>query len=185
MAGSLVLVDEFTISSAVASVTLGGGSSGSSGLNVSIDSTYDVYMVQVSNAKVNTDDALAIRVTKSGTADTSANYDDAKLYLKSSSAFTNIANANATQIDFTATIDSGISASNGNGVAYLFNFANASEYSFATIESTHFQYSDNEGRGFAGGFLHTVASASDGVLFKTNGGNNLTSGKFTLYGLKK
>ena len=30
MAGSLVLVDEFTISSAVASVTLGGVSSGSS-----------------------------------------------------------------------------------------------------------------------------------------------------------
>jgi hypothetical protein len=47
MAGSLIKVDEFTISSPVASVILGGGSSGSSGLNASIDSTYDVYMVQV------------------------------------------------------------------------------------------------------------------------------------------
>lgn len=174
MAGSLIKIDEEIVSGAVASVTL-----------VGIDSTYDVYMVQVSNAKVNTDDALAIRVTKSGSADTTANYDDAKKYLKSGSAFSNISNTNATQIDFTATIDSGVSASNANGVAYLFNFGNASEYSFATIESTHFQYNDNEGRGFAGGFVHTVASASDGVLFKTNGGNNITLGNFTLYGLKK
>ena len=185
MAGSLVKVDEFTISSPVASVILGGGSSGSSTLNVSIDSTYDVYKVQVSNVKVNTDDALSMRVTKGGTAQDDANYDDAKKYLKSGSGFGNISNTNATQVDFTATIDSGISASNGNGVAYLFNFANASEYSFVTIESTHFQYNDNEGRGFAGGFAHTVASASDGILFKTNGGNNITSGNFTLYGLKK
>ena len=169
MAGSLIKIDEEIVSGAVASVTL-----------VGIDSTYDVYMVQVSNAKVNTDDALAIRVTKSGSADTTANYDDAKKYLKSGSAFSNISNTNATQIDFTATIDSGVSASNANGVAYLFNFGNASEYSFATIESTHFQYNDNEGRGFAGGFVHTVASASDGVLFKTNGGNNITLGNFTV-----
>ena len=35
MAGSLIKVDEFTVSSAVASVILGGGSSGSSGLNAS------------------------------------------------------------------------------------------------------------------------------------------------------
>ena len=173
MAGSLIKIDEEIVSGAVSSVSLTG-----------IDSTYDVYMVQVSNAKVNTDDALSIRVTKSGYADTTANYDDAKKYLKSGSAFSNISNTNATQIDFTATIDSGISASNGNGVAYLFNFANA-EYSFVTIESTHFQYNNNEARGFVGSFVHTVASASDGVLFKTNGGNNITLGNFTLYGLKK
>ena len=99
MAGSLIKIDEEIVTSAVASVTLTG-----------IDTTYDVYMVQVSNAKVNTDNPLAIRVTKSGSADTTANYDDAKKYLKSGSAFSNISNINATQIDFTATIDSGVSA---------------------------------------------------------------------------
>ena len=43
MSGSLVLVDEFTVSSAVSTVTIGGGSSGSSSFNFSIDSTFNVY----------------------------------------------------------------------------------------------------------------------------------------------
>jgi len=78
MAGSLIKVDEFTISSPVASVILGGGSSGSSGLNASIDSTYDVYMVKYNNAGTSTDATLInSRVTVSGTPDTTANYDGA------------------------------------------------------------------------------------------------------------
>ena len=66
MAGSLIKVDEFTVSSPVASVILGGGSSGSSGLNASIDSTYDVYMVQVKDVLPTTDNVkLTARVTES------------------------------------------------------------------------------------------------------------------------
>ncbi len=182
---SLVLIDEFTISSATAAVTLGAGSNGSSGANVSIDTTYDVYKIVATNVKVNTDDALAIRITKGGSVQDDSNYDDAKKYLKSDTSYSNIGNEDLTQVDFTATIDSGVSASAGNGIGYLFNFPNADEYSFVTIESSHFQYNDNAGRGFYGCFIHTVASASDGVTFKTNGGNNLTAGHFALYGLKK
>jgi hypothetical protein len=171
---SLIKIAENTVSSPTASISLTG-----------IDSTYDVYVVMISNAKVDTDDALAMRVTKSGTAQTDSNYDDAKIYLKSDTSIANIANENTTQIDITATIDSGDSASNGNGVYYLFNFPNADEYSFVTIDSSHYQYNDNSGRGFAGSFLHTVASASDGVLIKTNGGNNITAGNFLLFGIRK
>ena len=76
MAGSLIKIDEFTVSSGVASVIIGGGTSGSSGLNVSIDSTYDVYMVKA-NAIVPSLDSryLKARVTESGTPNTTSNYD--------------------------------------------------------------------------------------------------------------
>ena len=49
MSGSLVLVDEFTTSSAVASVTIGGGSSGSSSYNYAIATTYNVYLLEYTN----------------------------------------------------------------------------------------------------------------------------------------
>ena len=49
MAGSLIKIDEEIVSSAVASVTLGGSN---------WDSSYDVYMVQFSNLKPTTDNVL-------------------------------------------------------------------------------------------------------------------------------
>ena len=70
-----------------------------------------------------------------------------------------------------------------NIIYYLFNFNNATEYSFVTMEITQ---RSNEGlhRGKQGGAVHTVASASDGIEFSMSGGN-IASGTFTLYGLKK
>ena len=64
---SLIKIDEEIVTSAVASVTLTG-----------IDSTYDVYMLKVNNLKVDTDNTtLYGRVSNSGTADTTSNYDRA------------------------------------------------------------------------------------------------------------
>ncbi len=174
MSGSLVLIDSETVTSSTATVELTG-----------IDSTYNVYQVVISNVTVDTDDALSMRVTKGGTAQTDSEYDDAKKYLKSDASSADISNTNATQVDITATIDSGVSGANGNGIYYLFNFTNASEYSFVSIDSVHFQYNDDCARGFVGGFVHTVSSASDGVQIKTNGGNNMESGEFKLYGIVK
>ena len=71
MAGSLIKIDEFTISSAVSNVILGGGSSGSSGANVSIDSTYNVYILNYQNAFMSSDGArIRVRFTVSGSPDT-------------------------------------------------------------------------------------------------------------------
>ena len=81
MAGSLVKIQETTVTSAVASVTLTG-----------IDSTYDVYMVQISNAIPTTDDKdLYTRVTVSGTAQTTSNYDEATKNLRIDTTFSNSA----------------------------------------------------------------------------------------------
>ena len=173
MAGSLVRLVQTTVSSPTPSVTLTG-----------IDSTYDVYQFTFNNVKVDTDDALALRVTKGGTAQDDANYDWANKYLKSSGASAESSNTGVTQKDITATIDSGHSQSNANGVCWLYSF-NASEFSYVTVESIHYQYNDNEARGLVVGIVHRVASASDGILLRTNGGNNITAGTFTLYGLKK
>jgi len=171
--GSLIKIAETTVSSAVASVTLTG-----------IDSTYDVYMVTMNNLKVSADDVPIMRVTKSGTAQSDSEYDFAYKYLKADAGFANLSNTNQTKVDCMATIESSVSAGNGNGVYYLFNFANA-EYSFITIEEAHFQQTQNTVYGFQGGFVHTVASASDGVFIALDSGNNYTAGTFTLYGLKK
>ena len=177
MAGSLVLIDEDTVSSSTTAVTLTG-----------IDSTYNVYVLQVAGMTVSADEAPMMRVTKSGSAQDDSNYDEAKNYLKSDTSFTSFGQQNVDRIDATATIDSGISAGGGNGTYYLFNFPNASEYSFVTLESSHLQATVDSVRGFMGGFVHTVASASDGIQISANNwasGSTLEAGEFKLYGLKK
>ena len=171
MAGSLVKIDEEIVTSAVASVTLTG-----------IDSTYDVYMVKVNNFTPDTDNvSVSLRFTVSGTADTSANYDRAFKTLKANTTFSNTSSTNQTEL-LIGNIGTGTSES-FNGVLYLFNFNNASEYSFCTLEMSARDLNGNL-LGGQGGAVLTVVQATDGVKFATTSGN-IASGKFTLYGLKK
>jgi len=168
MAGKLVQVATNTVSSAVSSITLTG-----------IDSD-DVYMLAVSgivgSASMNGD----LRVTTSGTADTSANYDYATKGLRNDgSAFTNFSSTNQTSF-LTAFAWSLFTTSGmtGNGIAYLYNFNNASEYSFISHEGVNNW--QNGILGMQGGAFHTLAQACDGINFSTSSGN-ITSGTFTLY----
>jgi len=171
MAGSLIKIDEEIVTTATPSVTLTG-----------IDSTYDVYMVRINNVTGATDGAyVRTRFTVSGTADTSSNYDRAAKELRANTTFGNSAQTNQDGFNFVTT---------GNGtsetsqiVFYLFNFNNASEYSFATFEETTFD-STNTLKGRQGGGVLTVAQATDGINFFMSSGN-ITSGSFVLYGLKK
>jgi hypothetical protein len=171
MAGSLIKIDEEIVTSAVASVSLLG-----------IDSTYDVYMVRYNNVECDTDaQNFRIRVTKSGTADTTANYDWAFKKLDSTTTFANRTGTNQT---YWETEELGTSTQEqNNGVLYLFNFNNASEYSFVTVEESTFNTAQQL-TGRQGGGVHTVASASDGIQFLMESGN-IDSGQFVLYGLKK
>ena len=171
MAGSLIKIDEEIVSSAVASVTLTG-----------IDSTYDVYMVRYNNYTSDTDSiAVRLRFTVSGTADTSSNYDTAFKRLQADNTFTNLA---ATNLDKLTLNDVGTGTGEiSNGVLYLFNFNNASEYSFVTMETTG-RTASGYLRGRQGGSVLTVAQATDGIqLFQDSG--NISAGQFVLYGLKK
>ena len=175
MAGSLVLIEKITLDSATAEVILDG-----------IDSTYDVYMVRISNMQPATDNKnMVFHVTKSGSADDTSNYDHAFKTFRVNTAFQSSAGTNASSATF------GWSQGNGTGeklsaTLYLFNFPNSSEYSYVSLESAHFQYNDDTARGFYGGFVHTVASASDGVTFLMESAADIKSGaKFALYGISK
>ena len=169
MAGKLVQVATNTVTSPVASVTLTG-----------IDSD-DVYMVAFNNVFASANDDFQIRITKSGTAQTDSNYDRASKDLKTDAAFGNTSGTNLTEIDFSAGI--GTSGTNSfNAIIYCYNFNSSSEYSFITNENvTMRDDANNILFGFQGGAVHTVASASDGIHFFLSGGNNITSGTFTLY----
>ena len=182
MAGNLIKVDEFEISSNVGSVILGGGSNGSSGLNASIDSTFDVYVVRFTNLKCNYDTSNTyLRVTTSGTADTSNNYDRAHTVLWSANTIVDVYTQNGSYWGYNQN-GTGTGESQ-NGIMYLFDFASSSEYSFYTLESTE-KIASGALQGIGGGGVHTVGQACDGLQFYTSDGN-YTSGSFVLYGIKK
>jgi len=167
MAGKLVQVATETVTSAVASVTLTG-----------IDSD-DVYMCAISNVGGSVDNqAVRSRFTVSGTADSSANYDRAQKVLRSNTTFSNSSGTgNPATYNFTS---SGTGTQEvANAIYFMYNFNNASEYSFCTWEIVERDSSGNC-NGSQGGGVLTVAQACDGIQFFMNSGN-IASGTFTLY----
>ena len=166
MAGKLVQVATETVTSPVASVEL-------TGIN-----TDDVYLFTWVGVTCSNDTQQnAIRITKGGSADTTANYDSATKLLYSSSSFVNNAVSNGTTI---SNVFQGTGTGEAqNGMMYLYNFNSASEYSYGTIEDVALSYIPRL-EGNMGGFVHTVASASDGIQYFMAVGN-LTGGTFTLY----
>ena len=172
MAGSLIKIQEVDCAG-VSTATITG-----------IDSTYDVYVCQFNNVKTGTDNKnIGVQVTVSGTADTTANYDQAFKFLRTDTTFSNVSATNGTSVTITASAgnDAGLGS---NGTMYLFNFNNASEYSFITVEQVYMNLNPTL-MGYQGGFVHTVAQSCDGLKFTNESSANWDSGKFTLYGLKK
>ena len=176
MPGSLVLIEETTVSSAVSSVTLGGAN---------WDTSYNVYKVVVNNVVTDTDgQPLIFRHLDSSTNPiTTANYDVAFLILRTDTSFED---AYGTGNTFHFISDHNIGTQTGevaNAVLYLFNSNNASEYTFHTVESS---YRNNTGvlRGAQGGGVLDSAVVTKGISLFMNSGN-ITAGTFKLYGLKK
>ena len=171
LAGSLIKIQETIVSSAVSSVSL-----------VGIDSTYDVYMLKMNKATLDTvGSTIFFRVTTSGTADRDSEYDRAYKVLRTSTSFANVSSTNLTSWAYN-TLGTATSEI-GNCIMYLFNFNNSSEYSFMTLETAELTNSA-ELQGIAGGGVHTVAETNDGINIFVDSGN-IDSGTFTLYGLKK
>jgi len=177
MAGALIKIDEVILSGAVSSVTLGASD---------WDNSYDVYLVKLNNVAPSSDDVdMQMRFTKTSdnSTDDSSNYDFAYKTLKTFSSFQNDSATN--QSSFTITtqeIGTGTSETL-NGIMYLFNFNNASEYSFFTEELTCVDDSQHL-HGNQGGGVLTVEQATNGVNYFMASGN-IASGTFSLYALKK
>ena len=162
----LLQVATNTVTSAVSSVTLTG---------IDDDSVYLFTWVGVTCASdVNQNQ---IRITKSGTAQSDSEYDFASKQLFASTSFVDNG-----QVNQTSFIDLYIGNNTGemaNGLMYLYNFNNSSEFSFVTREQVSLSHVAQT-QGVMGGGVHTVASASDGVNYFMASGN-LTGGTFTLY----
>ena len=178
MADSLVKIDEEIVTSAVASVTLTG-----------INSTYDVYVLVASGLTISVDTQyLYFRVTKdvSGTTETqdSANYDYANKLLKTNTSFSNFSHPDRTSMYFANSPLGNSAGENSNIIYHLYNFNNASEYSFVTVEENCFNSTASSSYGSQGGLVYTVAEAHNGITI-TGDACNITGGTVTLYGLKK
>ena len=176
MAGSLVLIDEETVSGAVASVDLGGAN---------WDSSYDVYKVVISDLKIDTDTVGAVfrYLDTSNNPITVSSYDVAFLVLKANTTFEDAygSGTHSYVTDLYIGNDTGESA---NLVMYLFNSNDASEYSFHTLEGAYLS-NDPHLKGIQGGGVLKQTSATKGVRIYLGASGNIDEGEFKLYGLRK
>mgnify|MGYP003129241627 FL=1 len=170
MIGSLVLIEETTISSGTSSVTLGGNN---------WDNSYDVYVLLIKNLTASASNTIDIQFLVSNSADTSSNYDSAAKNLYDAGSYANNSGSGGSDIPFGNTIGTG-TQHQSNAILYLYNFNSASEYSYITYEETAYNGS-SVGRQGAG--VLKVAQATNGVLIKA-GTDNINSGSFKLYGIK-
>ena len=165
--GKLVQVATNTVTSPVSSVTLTG-----------IDSD-DVYMIAFSNVGVNTDSSYVLCQVGTTSGTSATDYARAEKVLKSDTTFQNNFSNSTTGSQLCYFIGNATNEK-GNGIIYLYNMYNASEYSFGTVETVYMN-AGNNGWGLAGGFVHKIAEQNDRFIFSNNGANTLTSGTFTLY----
>ena len=166
--GKLVQVATSTISSATANVTLTG-----------IDSD-DIYKLVLSNVAPTSDNYyLGVKFTESGTPNSTSNYDYAQKFIRANTTFLNLFGTNSSGVNITNHTNGTGTSETTNGIFYIYNANNSSEFTFMTTESTNRDSSGNN-YGSQGGIIFTVTSAVDGVYFAYNVGN-IASGTFTLY----
>ena len=104
--------------------------------------------------------------------------------LRTDTSFSNSANTNQTYFQLGTNLGT-VTGEVSNAIYYLFNFNNASEYSFVTSETTEGNKNSVLLVGLQGGGVHTVAQACDGIEFYFDNSSTFASGTFSLYGLKK
>ena len=170
MAGKLVQVDSNTVTSAVSSVTLTG---------IDDDS---VYMVALTNIQGSSDvQSLKVRVTASGTGQSTSNYDYAKKTFRANASYSNNTATNQTEVFVNTQLAMGTGTQETlQGIQYLYSFNNSSEFSFASDELAFRSYDSGSLMGGQGLWVYHYDEAHDGVTYFMSSGN-IVSGTFTLY----
>ena len=167
----LVQVTSQTISTSTASISL-------------IDSspTDTVYVLTILNLQVVTDNvSVRLRYTKASddSVDTTSNYDFARRDLKS---YADAGNGYSQNVDYHFLGQEGTPAQESvNGIYQIYNLNNSSEFTFINDVSSNWN-SISKLSGSAGGGVHTVNQANNGVNISTTSGN-IDTGIFTLYKL--
>ena len=139
-----------------------------------------VYLVAYNNVTVSSSGIeMSAKVTVGGTADSSSEYDNAMKFFRSDASFSTTAIQNGGVWDFKPQqVSAGRSA---NGLLYLYNFNNSSEFSFITMEHIFYWSGSNGFSGHIGGAVQTEAQACDGIQFVCSGSGTYVTGTFTLY----
>ena len=173
MSGSLIKINDATVSSAVSSITISG-----------ITNDYSVYQLFIEDVQCAADDKnLIVHLTVSGTADEDSNYDSAFTQVKVGSDDSTSSDANSSSLTIAPSL-SDATYETTQGILHLFSFGDSSTYSYVTVEMNTI-LNNSEMRGMQGAFILTEAQANDGLRFTWESGSNFSSGKFTLYGLNK
>tara|TARA_R100001082_G_scaffold55654_1_gene30677 strand:+ start:1146 stop:1658 length:513 start_codon:yes stop_codon:yes gene_type:complete len=167
MAGRLVQVNK----------TVSGGSDTT--LKVTGIDSDDVYLLVLKLIQTqNNNEVINMRVTKSGTADSTSNYDRAYKHFSSTGSFSNGSYENGTGSRIMENVDD--ANGGGQGIFYLYNFNSSSTYSWWTNQNV--TTVSNQSAGSAGGHIHTVASASDGIeVYGSSGGTFISGASAILY----
>lgn len=140
-----------------------------------------VYLVAMNNVRPTTDDKdLFCRVTTSGTADSSSEYDAAYKQLRADTSFGNYSQTNLTSWRLEYAIGNVAGEEMFNGLMYLYNFNNSSEYSYMTLEGSNRLQGQNL-LGETGGGVQTEAQSCNGLEFFWESSSTFASGTFTLY----
>ena len=149
------------------------GDNTSSVLTVTGINTDDVYMVAFHSLSTNSNnDVLKARVTTSGTPDSDSEYDRALVYISNLGIS---ANRYGTNVDHWQIVENADDDNGGaQGILYLYNFNNSSEFSFYTQETVGTV--SNQQAGQMGGGVHTVQESNDGFSMYSNSGTNFKTG---------
>ena len=140
---------------------------------------YDVAYVVVNNLVPSTDASIRWRITKSGTADTSSKYQNARRDMPANAAFQNNEAENGDYVEnATVEADSNLGF---NAVFWLYNFGNDNEYSYANWQHATW-VTTPQAFGGNGGYIHNETSTSDGLSFYFSTGN-IASGELAMYGV--
>ena len=162
----LVQVATETVTSAVAEVSFN---------QITTD---DVYMIAMNNVQCATDNK-DMRIQLKNGATVLTPYSRASKDLRPDTTFSNNSASGATRFDINNATGNG-TAETGQAIFYLYNFQNASEYSFMTYETNYLTYTGGM-IGQQGGGVVTQASACDTIVFYWESASNFASGTFTLY----
>jgi len=177
LGGSLELIEEQTVSSAVASVDF-----------TSIKgSKYDVHKIQIDDmlfSDASGNEYLSCQLYESGTLETASVYQYAQQY--------GTASGSSGEQKSTGTATPVISIQAGsttnfltNGYIYYYNLNNSSKYSFSTFHITQMA-PGGFGASYAfGGFVLPQASLVDGIRIRSGNTANITQANIKLYGVKQ
>ena len=171
--GGLVLIKEVAASN-VASVSFVHGTS-----DVVFDSTYKAYLFVFSQVMMASDEEVFIRAMISGSAQTSSYVNQQYGSYAGTSAYhdeySNAFMGSPGDVESTRPL---------SGFAYVYGAGGSSIYPQMVGQVTMKRSNSNHYNFNFGAYRNATTSNFDGITFTNNGGGNISTGNFKLYGLK-